>query len=99
MLYCCFPVGKEAERWQKKKAKKKEPVFDDYEYGYGYDYLLDDEEQKSPPTPLTMPMGRRKMMKAPGGRMSRRKRYWLVSVNPTVKIMMKVGSISQTMRQ
>lgn len=32
----------------KKKAKKKEPKFDDYEYGYGYDYLLDDEEQKKP---------------------------------------------------
>ena len=32
----------------KKKAKKKEPAFDDYEYGYGYDYLLDDEQQKKP---------------------------------------------------
>ena len=32
----------------KKKAKKKEPKFDDYEYGYGYDYLLDDEQQKKP---------------------------------------------------
>ena len=41
----------------RKKSKKEKPVFDDYEYGYGYDYLLDDEEQKSPPTPLTMPMG------------------------------------------
>ncbi len=28
-------------------AKRKEPTFDDYEYGYGYDYLLD-EEQKIP---------------------------------------------------
>ena len=32
----------------KKKAKKKDPEFDDYEYGYGYDYLLDDEQQKKP---------------------------------------------------
>ena len=32
----------------KQKAKKKEPIFDDYEYGYGYDYLLDNEEQKMP---------------------------------------------------
>ena len=31
----------------RRKAKKKEPIFDDYEYGYGYDYLLD-EEQKMP---------------------------------------------------
>ena len=31
----------------RKKAKKKESIFDDYEYGYGYDYLLD-EEQKMP---------------------------------------------------
>ena len=31
----------------RKKAKRKEPIFDDYEYGYGYDYLLD-EEQKMP---------------------------------------------------
>ena len=47
----------------RKKAKKEKPAFDDYEYGYGYDYLLDEEakswtkKQKSPPTPLTMPMG------------------------------------------
>ena len=32
---------------KKKTAKKKKPVFDDYEYGYGYDYLLD-EQQKMP---------------------------------------------------
>lgn len=31
----------------RRKIKKKEPIFDDYEYGYGYDYLLD-EEQKMP---------------------------------------------------
>ena len=30
----------------KKKAKKKEPAFDDYEYGYGYDYLLDEEQTR-----------------------------------------------------
>ena len=30
----------------KQKAKKKEPIFDDYEYGYGYDYLLDEEQKK-----------------------------------------------------
>ena len=33
---------------EKKKVKKKEPEFDDYEYSYGYDYLLDDEQQKKP---------------------------------------------------
>ena len=84
----------------KKKAKKKEPEFDDYEYGYGYDYLLDDDQQKSPPTPLTMTMGRRKMMKAPGGRMSRRKRYWLASADLISKTTGKTTArASRMMRQ
>lgn len=81
----------------RRKSKKEKPAFDDYEYGYGYDYLLD-EEQKSPPTPLTMPMGRKRMT-APGGRMSRRKKYWLESGNPTGKILMKAGNTSLTTRQ
>ena len=51
MLYCLYPVGKEAVRLGKKKPeKKKKPAFDDYEYGYGYDYLLDEEQKKSTDT-------------------------------------------------
>ena len=83
---------------RRKKRKKEKPAFDDYEYGYGYDYLLDDEEQKSPPTPLTMPMGW-KRMKAPGGRMSPKKRYWPISGKPTGKIPMKAGNTSLTTKQ
>ena len=30
----------------RKKSKKEELAFDDYEYGYGYDYLLDEEQKK-----------------------------------------------------
>ena len=43
MLYCAYPVGKEAVQL----VKEEKPLFDDFEYGYGYDYLLD-EEQKMP---------------------------------------------------
>ena len=68
----------------KKKAKKKEPEFDDYEYGYGYDYLLDDEQQKKP-TDTADDADGRKMMKAPGGRMSRKRRYWPASAAPISK--------------
>ena len=46
MLYCAYPAEQEAAQLGRKKAKKKEPIFDDYEYGYGYDYLLDEEQKK-----------------------------------------------------
>ena len=71
----------------RKKTRKKEPIFDDYEYGYGYDYLLD-EEQKMPLTPLTVPMGRR--MKELGGKRSRKKRSWLVFGILTAKILNRI---------
>ena len=73
----------------RKKSKKEKPVFDDYEYGYGYDYLLDDEEQKKPTDTAD----------DADGRMSRRKKYWLESGNPTGKILMKAGNTSLTTRQ